>query len=223
MLFLLASCYNNEIIEDDYLDDSIVIGVPGSPITPGDPLNLSYPCENGMAGDYPCNGYDLQSFIPFSTFDADSGNDSWGWTDPQDGTEYALMGLNNGTVFIDISDPINPIYLGKLPTHTTSTTWRDVKVYNNYAFVVSEANNHGMQVFDLTVEEILHNGINAFEQSLTLALRFNAIWQQVNSVEFVFLHHHFDSAVCVSDGIGFILDHYNAVLAGAHKRHYCIG
>ena len=34
LLFLLASCYNNEIIEDDYLDDSIVIGVPDSPITP---------------------------------------------------------------------------------------------------------------------------------------------------------------------------------------------
>ena len=108
------------------------------------------PCDNGMAGSYPCNGYDLQSFIPFSTFNASSGNDSWGWTDPQDGKEYALMGLNNGTVFIDISDPINPIYLGKLPTHTTSTTWRDVKVYNNYAFVVSEAGGHGMQVFDLT-------------------------------------------------------------------------
>ena len=108
------------------------------------------PCINGMAGDYPCNGYDLQSFIPFSTFNAESGNDSWGWTDPQDGSEYALMGLNNGTVFIDITDPINPVYLGKLPTHTTSTTWRDVKVYNNYAFVVSEAGGHGMQVFDLT-------------------------------------------------------------------------
>ena len=26
------------------------------------------------------------------------------------------MGLNNGTVFIDISDPVNPVYLGKLPT-----------------------------------------------------------------------------------------------------------
>lgn len=108
------------------------------------------PCDNGMAGSYPCNGFDLQSFIPFSTFNASSGNDSWGWTDPQDGKEYALMGLNNGTVFIDISDPVNPVYLGKLPTHTTSTTWRDVKVYNNYAFVVSEAGGHGMQVFDLT-------------------------------------------------------------------------
>ncbi len=107
------------------------------------------PCVNGMAGSYPCNGYDLQAHIPLSTFNASSSNDSWGWTDPQDGKEYALVGLNNGTAFIDISDPVNPVYLGKLPTHTTSTTWRDVKVYNNFAFVVSEAGGHGMQVFDL--------------------------------------------------------------------------
>nr|AOE10257.1 regulator [uncultured bacterium]CCG00624.1 conserved hypothetical protein, secreted [uncultured Flavobacteriia bacterium] len=113
-------------------------------------LRAQTPCENGMAGAYPCNGYDLQVFIPCTDFGADNANDSWGWTDPDDGTEYALVGLDNGTAFLNISDPINPIYLGKLPTHTSSSLWRDVKVYNNYAFVVSEANGHGMQIFDLT-------------------------------------------------------------------------
>jgi choice-of-anchor B domain-containing protein len=108
------------------------------------------PCESGVAGSYLCSGYDLQSSFSLGQLGASSGNDSWGWTDPLDGKEYALMGLSNGTAFIDISDPISPIYLGKLPTHTTSSTWRDVKVYENYAFVVSEAGGHGMQVFDLT-------------------------------------------------------------------------
>ncbi|MCB0453468.1 MAG: choice-of-anchor B family protein [Aequorivita sp.] len=108
------------------------------------------PCENGTAGQYPCNGLDLMSHITLNQFNTDRGNDSWGWTDPQDGKEYAIMGLGNGTAFVDISDPVNPVYLGKLPTHTSSSTWRDIKVYNNYAFVVSEASGHGMQVFDLT-------------------------------------------------------------------------
>jgi choice-of-anchor B domain-containing protein len=108
------------------------------------------PCENGMAGNYPCNGYNLQSFISLAEMDTERGNDSWGWTDPDDGHEYAIMGVKNGTVFIDISDPINPIYLGKLPSHTSTSIWRDIKVYQNHAFIVSEANNHGMQVFDLT-------------------------------------------------------------------------
>jgi len=111
---------------------------------------IAQPCSSGMAGGYPCSGYDLLSHIPLSTFNAGSANDSWGWTDPQTGKEYSLVGLNNGTAFVDTSDPVNPIYLGKLPTHTQSSTWRDIKVYNNHAFVVSEASGHGMQVFDLT-------------------------------------------------------------------------
>jgi len=108
------------------------------------------PCVNGSAGGYPCDGYDLLSFVPWTTFSATNANDSWGWTDPQDGKEYALVGLRDGVAFLDISDPINPIYLGKLPTHTNPSLWRDVKTYDNYAFVVSEASGHGMQVFDLT-------------------------------------------------------------------------
>jgi choice-of-anchor B domain-containing protein len=108
------------------------------------------PCENGFALNYPCNGFDLQSHISLAEMGASGGNDSWGWTDPQDGTEYALVGLDNGTAFIDISDPVNPIYLGKLNTHTSSTIWRDIKVYQDHAFIVSEAGGHGMQVFDLT-------------------------------------------------------------------------
>jgi len=108
------------------------------------------PCDGGMAGSFPCNGYDLQSSFNLGQLSAGAGNDSWGWTDPDNGDEYALVGLDNGTAFINITDPINPVYLGKLPTHTTSSSWRDVKVYNNYAFIVSEAGGHGMQVFDLT-------------------------------------------------------------------------
>lgn len=108
------------------------------------------PCVGGVAGSYLCNGFDLQSAFDLGELNANSGNDSWGWTDPDNGDEYALVGLSNGTAFIDITDPFNPVYLGKLPTHTDDSSWRDVKVYENHAFVVSEASGHGMQVFDLT-------------------------------------------------------------------------
>lgn len=108
------------------------------------------PCSGGSAGPYDCDGYDLQSSVTLGTMNAGSGNDSWGWTDPTNGDEYAIIGLNNGTAFIDISNPTNPVYLGKLPTHTSSSSWRDIKVFNNHAFIVSEAGGHGMQIFDLT-------------------------------------------------------------------------
>lgn len=107
------------------------------------------PCENGMAGEYPCNGYDLLGKISLEDFDSESGNDIWGWTDTSTGKEYALMGLDDGTAFIDISDTENLVYLGKLPTATVSSPWRDIKVYQDFAYIVAEANNHGVQVFDL--------------------------------------------------------------------------
>ncbi len=108
------------------------------------------PCENGMAGIYPCNGYDLLGRISLSKFGAAAGNDVWGWTDPTTNKEYALMGLDNATAFVDITDTENLVYLGKLPSATTSSSWRDIKVYQNHAYIVSEADGHGMQVFDLT-------------------------------------------------------------------------
>jgi choice-of-anchor B domain-containing protein len=107
-------------------------------------------CEDGHAGEYECSNVMLLSHIDLDVFDSDAGNDSWGWTDPESGREYAIMGLDDGTGFVDITDPSTPLYLGKLPTHTDPSVWRDIKVYADHAFVVSEANGHGMQVFDLT-------------------------------------------------------------------------
>ena len=119
--------------------------------------NMPKPCQSGMADIYPCNGYDLMSHLTLSELSINDfgggtieGNDSWGWTDPTTNKEYALVGLSSHTAFVDVSDPVNPILLGVLPTATVNSIWRDIKVYKNHAFIVSEAPGHGMQVFDLT-------------------------------------------------------------------------
>lgn len=108
-------------------------------------------CVNGSADGFPCLNIDLLELFSPGDLGGSVGNDIWGWTDPLDGKEYALMGLNNGTAFVDISDPEDSVHLGTLPTHTSSSTWRDIKVYNNHAFIVSEAGGHGIQIFDLTL------------------------------------------------------------------------
>lgn len=108
------------------------------------------PCVDGMAGSYPCNGIDLLSFMPLSDFSQNQANDIWGWTDPESGKEYAIMAVLEGTVFVDVSDPLNPEYLVYIPTQTRASQWHDIKVYNNRAYIVSEARDHGMQVYDLT-------------------------------------------------------------------------
>lgn len=112
-------------------------------------------CIDGQAGDFPCNGVDLLAYVPLEDMGCGSdgeglGNDIWGWTDSVTGTEYALMGCHNGTSFIDLSDPKAPVFIGRLPTHTDNSIWRDIKVYADHAYIVSEATGHGLQVFDLT-------------------------------------------------------------------------
>lgn len=118
---------------------------------PPEPLEAlaATPCVAGDAGGYPCDNVDLLSFMPLADIGGGSGNDIWGWTGCG-GREFALMGRTTGTAFVDITDPENPIYLGNLPTHTSSSSWRDIKTYADHAFIVSEAGGHGMQVFDLS-------------------------------------------------------------------------
>ncbi len=109
-------------------------------------------CEDGMAGIFPCEDVDLESFVPLAAMGGGTGNDIWGWTDPANGDEYAMMGTSNGTSFVDVSDPQEPTVVGLMPTQSAVTLplWRDIKVFGNHAFVVSEHDDHGMQVFDLT-------------------------------------------------------------------------
>ncbi len=109
------------------------------------------PCVGGMAGAYPCNNIDLGAFLPNSSIGGGNASSIWGWTDPLTGKEYALMGRSNGTAFVDVTNPASPIYLGNLPTASGTSSWRELKAYGTFAYIVSDANGaHGMQVFDLT-------------------------------------------------------------------------
>jgi choice-of-anchor B domain-containing protein len=114
-------------------------------------------CRDGKAADlFGCRGMAVQSFLPVQGIGGRRGvevNDLWGWTDPETGREYALVGRSDGTSFIDVTDPLRPVYLGDLPMTDSAngSSWRDIKVYRDHAFIVSDgAGPHGMQVFDLT-------------------------------------------------------------------------
>ena len=107
-------------------------------------------CENGQADGYLCNSVDLLSRLSLSQLgNPGNANDIWGWVDSQTGDSYALLGLDTGTAFIRITNPEQPVVVGYLPTHSSASLWRDIKTYQNHAFIVSEAGGHGMQVFDL--------------------------------------------------------------------------
>ena len=113
-------------------------------------LNSQTPCENGFAGEYPCDGYDLLTHYPLEAVGGgDNGNDCWGWVDSESGREYVIMGRSNGTSFVEITDPLNPQFIATLPTASGSSLWRDIKVIGDYAYIVSESPQHGIQILNL--------------------------------------------------------------------------
>ena len=113
-------------------------------------------CAEDSAAAFECAGYDLVSFLPVGDMGVPRGvnlNDIWGWTDPDTGREYALAARRDGVSFVDVSDPLNPRYLGQLLKTEGSplAAWRDIKVYKNHAYIVADGSGlHGIQIFDLT-------------------------------------------------------------------------
>lgn len=133
-------------------------------------------CIGGFAYVYPCNNIDLYAKLTPAELGAESTdnisaalNDIWGWIDPQTDREYALVGLTDGISIVDVTNPGEPVVVAKaleIPSQNKSegpvmqhhddgdgfkeaSAWRDMKVYQNYMYVVTEQ-DHGMQVFDLT-------------------------------------------------------------------------
>ena len=113
-------------------------------------------CAEGEATVFGCSDVDLVSFVPVEDLGGARGvrvNDVWGWTDPETGRDYAIVGRMDGTSFVDVTNPVNPVVVGNLPRTESSpgSAWRDMKVYRDHVYIVADgAADHGMQVFDLT-------------------------------------------------------------------------
>lgn len=113
-------------------------------------------CRDGHVDRFPCEEVDLLSFLPVEALGGGRGvrtNDIWGWMDAETGREYVLVGLTDRASFVDVTDPVNPIFIGSLlrTDGSPGSSWRDIKVSGNHAFVVSDAAaEHGVQILDLT-------------------------------------------------------------------------
>jgi len=93
------------------------------------------------------SGVLLQSWLTLDDLGASSdGNDCWGYVSPS-GREYAIIGHLTGTTFVEITDPTSPVVVGMISG--PPSIWRDMKVYNEYAYIVSEGGGD-VQIIDLT-------------------------------------------------------------------------
>ncbi len=156
--------------------------------------------EDGTADAFPCEGVRLMSFLPISEIGGTRGvemSDIWGWTDPETGREYALAGRMDGTAFVDVTDPENPVYLGSLPMTegARANSWRDIKVYRNHAYVVADnAGEHGVQVFDLTRLRDVEDPPVTFDE--------DALYEKVHSVHNIVINPESGFAYAVGSSGG---------------------
>jgi len=157
-------------------------------------------CVEGKANLFDCSNVDMLSFLSVSDLGGARGvrvNDLWGWTDPETGREWALIGRIDGTSMVDVTDPQNPVYVGDLPKTegSNAATWRDIKVYQDHAFIVADgAGDHGMQVFDLRQLRTVDNPPVTFEA--------NALYTGISSAHNIVINEDTGFAYSVGGRMG---------------------
>ena len=77
-------------------------------------------------------------------------NDIWGYAD-ENGDEYAIMGTRTGTAVIALDGPDAPREITFIPG--TSSTWRDMKTWGDYAYVTTDVGEDGLLIIDLSEVE----------------------------------------------------------------------
>jgi choice-of-anchor B domain-containing protein len=111
----------------------------------GPAFRAAHDAEPAMG--FPAEGVELLAWLPVGEFPGSGGdaNDCWGYTAPS-GREYAIICFSSTTGFVDITDPTDPVIVET--SGSNGCTWHDVKVFQHYAYVVSEC-GRGIQVIDM--------------------------------------------------------------------------
>lgn len=97
----------------------------------------------------------------------------WGWYQSAKNKEYAISGASNGTYFIDVSNPTNPVVCDYVIGRYAST-WREMKTYQNYCYIVGDdAGSNRFQIVDMqylpdSVHVVYEGATEYFERGHTI-------------------------------------------------------
>jgi choice-of-anchor B domain-containing protein len=97
----------------------------------------------------------------------------WGWVQTSKNKEYALVGASSKTYFIDITNPLLPVICDSVDNARTGCTWRELKTYQNYCYIVSDdAAPNTFQIIDMQYlpdsVHVVHDGTTYFERGHTV-------------------------------------------------------
>lgn len=97
----------------------------------------------------------------------------WGWYQQSKNKEYAIVGTSAKTYFIDVTNPSSPIIRDSVMARRTGCTWREIKNYQNYCYIVSDDGApNSFQIVDMQYlpdsVHIVHDGTTYFERCHTI-------------------------------------------------------
>ena len=103
------------------------------------------------SGGYASSGILELDFIPLASFPGEQtrGSDIWGYESPS-GRRYGLVCFRKGMAVVEVTDPTAANVVGYIDGGGVDQSWRDVKVYGTYAYVVTDGAGVGLQIVDLS-------------------------------------------------------------------------
>lgn len=130
-------------------------------------------CFAKAQGPYPSSNINLIGFINPETVSTSGGvkySGCWGYNQTAKNKEYAIVGSSRGTYFIDITAPATPTVCDYVQGTSSPGVWREVNVYQNYAYVVSDNSPpNSFQIIDMqylpdSVHVVHNSGTTYFER-----------------------------------------------------------
>jgi choice-of-anchor B domain-containing protein len=104
----------------------------------------------------------------------------WGWYNPADQREYAIIGGSHGTYIVEITNPTNPVLRDYVPGLQINCVWREYKTYQNYLYMVSDdPEPNGLQIADLSY---LPDSVHIVHSGNTIISRSHTIWIDGNKL-----------------------------------------
>ncbi len=105
----------------------------------------------------------------------------WGWVNPVDQKEYAIIGSTAGTYIIDVSIPTSPTQINYIPHRQSDCIWHEYKTFGNYLYIISDdAGNNSLQIVDMstlpTTATVIYDSNSIFTHAHALYVDGNKLY-----------------------------------------------
>jgi len=75
----------------------------------------------------------------------------WGWRNPADQREYAIIGSTAGTYILDVTNPTNVIQRDYVAGRRNNCIWHEYKSFGKYLYILSDdGGNNSFQIADMS-------------------------------------------------------------------------